>query len=85
MIVAFPGHTRLLLVLYLKQIIVIFYFVLSISGGLLNLYLFDMCFVKCLVMPRRGKNSSSMRLITTRKALVCYARARDIDEMHENK
>ena len=23
---------------------------------LLNLYLFDMCFVKCLVMPRRGKN-----------------------------
>ena len=42
-----------------------------------------MCFVKCLVMPRRGKNSSSMRLITTRKALVCEAR--DIDEMHENK
>ena len=37
----------------------------------LNLYLFDMCFVKCLVMPRRGKNSSSMRLITMRKALVC--------------
>ena len=39
--------------------------------GYLNLYLFDMCFVQCLVMPRRGKNSSSMRLITTRKALVC--------------
>ena len=38
---------------------------------LLNLYLFDMCFVKRLVMPRRGKNSSSMRVITTRKALVC--------------
>ena len=37
----------------------------------LNLYLFNMCFVKCWVMPRRGKNSSSMRLITTRKGLVC--------------
>ena len=48
-----------------------------------NLYLFDMCFVKCLVMPRRGKNSSSLRLISTRKALVCESR--DIDEMHENK
>ena len=42
-----------------------------ISFLYLNLYLFDMYFVKCLVMPRRGKNSSSMRLITTRKALVC--------------
>ena len=47
------------------------FFELLIYIHYLNLYLFDMCFVKCLVMPRRGKNSSSMRLITTRKALVC--------------